>query len=231
MTCPLSRHLLLLAPLLLAACGAWPVYNHLPADGDPLPSSTDPRTLVDAAWTVVDPVEAEQPPGGNRGQLRLGQGIQATAELDGIGWSDSVDARLLTDNRCGTQGTRSPDPRGGDWVGDVDVMSIQIADPGWLCVEARTDASDIGIDLIAWRLDECGIPERTLHGDDARPFGWNMRGPNALWRASVTPGDRLAILLAGFAPNDGSRVVNYTLALSLVEDGPCPLPETDEDAP
>ena len=231
MTLPLPRSWLILAPLLATACGAWPVYNHLPSDGDPLPSSTDPRTLVEAGWVAVDPVDAEQPPGGNRGELVLGQGLVAEGQLEGIGWSDSVDARLLNDPRCGTQGTRAPDPRGGDWVGDVDVLSALVAAPGWLCVEARTDAPDIGLDLIAWQLDECGIPERTLHADDGRPFGWNLRGPNALWRANVAKGDRLAIVLAGFAPNDGSRLVNYTLALSMVEDGPCPLPPAPAEAP
>jgi hypothetical protein len=230
-TLPLPRSWLILAPLLATACGAWPVYNHLPSDGDPLPSSTDPRTLVEAGWVAVDPVDAEQPPGGNRGELVLGQGLVAEGQLEGIGWSDSVDARLLNDPRCGTQGTRAPDPRGGDWVGDVDVLSALVAAPGWLCVEARTDAPDIGLDLIAWQLDECGIPERTLHADDGRPFGWNLRGPNALWRANVAKGDRLAIVLAGFAPNDGSRLVNYTLALSMVEDGPCPLPPAPAEAP
>lgn len=231
MSPPLPRLCLALAPLLATACGAWPVYDHLPQDGDPLPSSTDPRELVDAEWTLVEEVEAEQPPGGVRGELRLDRGIEANGRLNGIGWSDSVDARLLGDPVCGTQGTRAPDPRGGDWVGDVDVMGVLIADPGWLCVEARTDAPDIGLDLIAWRLDECGIPERTLHGDDGRPFGWNQRGPNTLWRAYVSKGDRLSIVLAGFAPNDGSRVVDYTLALSLIEDGPCPLPDTSVEAP
>ena len=31
--------------------------------------------------------------------------------------------------------------------------------------------------------------------------------------------------------DDGSRLVNYTLALSLVEDGPCPLPDPAVEAP
>lgn len=212
----------------VSACEAWPRHAHLPDDGDPLPASTDPRSLVTATWSAVAPVDAEEPPGDERGRIKLGEGVTTTGVLAGTGWSTSETPALLTDDQqCGTQGTRTPKPRAGDWVGDVDVLSVRVAEDGVICVEARTDAREVGFDLIAWRLDACGIPDRLLEDEEGEPLGWHLDGPDVLWRGSVVQGDRLALVFAGYAPNDRARSISYALSAVLVASGPCPVAPTE----
>src|SRR5690606_29262317 len=124
---------------------------------------------------------------------------------------------------CGSDGVRVP-VSPGDWRGDVDVTSVTVAESGTLCLDLRSDADDVGLDAIAWALDACGVPVSLFVSDDGGPLGWNVRGPDVAWRAPVSAGTDVAVVVASFAPNARSREVRWQLGLSLVADGPCPHP-------
>ncbi len=219
--------------VMLAGCSEWPRLAHLPDAGDPVDAAIASSDLVEVTWTVQSEgaVDNDQPVGAGVTPLPLGHGAGLILEgtLDGVGWADALVPEVLTDPDCGAdEGTRSPLAQ-GDYLGDVDFYLLEIPQDGTLCVRARTDQDSVGWDLVPQPVNACGIPLGPLLDDDGEPVGVNLGGASAGYAVNVAPG-RYVLGFAGYAPNDPDLVVDYALAVSIVQPlrdgspGVCPNP-------
>lgn len=172
----------------------------------------------------VEVTERSQPTGTPEDRIVPGQGVIVAGSLDGLGWYDGAVPEVLTGEACGSEGTRAL--VAGDYLGDVDAVLIDLAEPGRLCLRAEVGDADQGIDLVAFKLDACGIPVEPLGGEV--PLGLGTAGPLVDWFLEVDAGS-IAVLLAAYAPNDDDRSLPYRLGVSLMPvDKLCPLLPAEE---
>ncbi|MCB9681883.1 MAG: hypothetical protein H6733_10460 [Alphaproteobacteria bacterium] len=211
----------LVSAVAVVGCTDWPRADHLPEVGDVVSATSDPRTAARATWTSLVAGDDDQPPGFDVGRLDAGRGVVLRGTLDGTGWWDDGTPIGLVGTDCGSVGTRVPAEH-GDWTGDVDVHSVTPGATGALCVDLWTDATDVGLDAPVAVLDACGVPVAWIGDPD--PAGLSGRAPHAAWRHPVRADEALAVVAAAFVPNDADRTIAYALSLSVVVDGPCPLP-------
>jgi hypothetical protein len=224
-----ARSLLLTALVAIAACAEWPRAQHLGNGGRPLPSTVDPATLFDVAWSdlvAVEPDDLAGLPGAAEGALALGAGLVVTGELAGIGYDLSAVSDAPSAPGCGTASPRSPVE--GDYTGDVDHVVVD-ADEGTLCVHVALDAAtDVAFDALLRRLDDCGLPGPAVEAR-GEVLGMDGVGGSADWHHFASAG-RYAIQLAGWDPADDGRFVPWTMHVSLVDskagdDALCPAVE------
>lgn len=220
---PVSRSSHILAFLsFLVGCGPWPTYTDLPSAGEVVPADEDPRDGVTLEWISSDVAPDTLPPGGTLPALTVGKGVRVTGTLSGIGWHDEAVPELLSGGDCASTGRRTP-PVDGDWIGDVHARQLQTSGSGRLCATFEGGDGQQGFDILLWRLDACGVPSELVMDDDGTPIGLTQAGPYIDWSVVVDGERDFSVLVAGFGPNRLEEAVDYTLTLSMVEDGTlCP---------
>ncbi len=220
------RTFALFGPLALTACAGWPTPTNLPDLGELVVAGVEPEV----SWrdTLVAPTE--QPPG-NSTSLSVSEGVRITETLTGLGWFDEGVPAPLGSTDCGSLGARTP-VSPGDWIGDVHVYGLTAAAPGRLC--ARLDAGDTttGLDLVLLRLDDCGVPTGPVTDGD-EPLGYGGVGPVHSWSTELETQSTLALVVAGYSPNDLERSVGYTLSVALAPSSSalCPDLAPPEEGP
>lgn len=231
---PALRAPLLVLALSSAGCSQWPRYDHLPPADGAVPSTTDPRTLVQLSWTTVNEVERnDDPRDASETSLARSAGLVIHGSLDGTGWYDGAVAETFTDESCGSSGTIIPvEP--GDYAADVDITRLDVADDGTLCARAIVGSDSHGWDLLLVEVDACGVPIGPVTGEDGGPLGVNLGGAEGGWWHDVTAGQRFAVVFAAYYPTDLDVDLAYSLGLSLLSprdgDGEpvCPLLPDEE---
>lgn len=219
---------------LVTGCADWPRFDHLPDDGASHAVDTPPGSLVTVTWSRVeepDPDPGDDPTadGLPSAALSLGEGLLLGGALGGLGWSDEAVPTPLEDEACpGARGVRAPLPS-GDYLGDVDVVLVDVPERATLCARLEiVDADAVGWDLVAFPVDACGIPGAALQDDRGAPLGADQGGPEGGWGAKV-PAGRYAVLLGAYDPYDPEARLPYALGVSVVPRGPdgqagvCPL--------
>ena len=217
----------------MGGCSAWPTHAHLPDRTDTIPADVDPGDDVRAAiawqsWIQHEP--DEQPTGTPAYTLTELSGAVVEGAIEGSGWFDQGVPEQLTDDTCGSSGTRAADA--GDYVGDVDTLLFRVQGPGRLCARLQLGDATHGVDLLLARLDTCGVPTDFIENDEASPLGLGRAGGEITWSTPLEVDQPLAAMIAVYQPNDGELSLPYRLQLSLVpQNAPCPSPAQNEDSP
>lgn len=221
-------HVTLSLALLATGCAEWPRSSNLPDTSGQVPA-TDVRELVQTTWSRL--AEDGDFPFPSRVATPTAPGTGAIVEgvLDGTGWNDNADARVVESAVCDGASRAIVFGIDGDWTGDVDGFAITVDEPVRLCADLSGPDAETGWDLVLIELDECGLPSRTVFGADGA-LGLGLGGVAGGWTALVEPGT-YQLGFAAYDPIDSEMVVPYTLAVSAVvaeEDGQaatlCPLP-------
>jgi hypothetical protein len=209
---------------LLVGCESWPLY-HESAEPEPaLPSSIDPRSLTEIAWSVFDEhADAAQ----EMVSLGAGQGVVVTGALEGTGWDPALSPPTITSDACGSSGTARPSAT-GDYTGDIDFVEFSTSEAATLCVRALfPGAADVGWDALLFPLDFCGVPGEPVAVDGA-PVGVDLGGEASEYDIPL-PAGRYLLQWSGYDPDDAERVVDYSMGISLLRPNPgggsdvCPL--------
>lgn len=226
---PLAR---LLPAFLCASCAEWPLSAHLPEQTPGTSADVDPSTVFEVDWhpTPVDETfEATLWP------------VDTTTSwlfldvLEGVGWSQSGQAPPIDGGPCGTLGYYAPPGVDGAYTSDIDVLTLEAANAGWLCVTADA-ASDIGWDVLVFELDDCGVPGNPVESEGRLP-GLGREG-RVSFVIPVLESRRYALMLAGFRdlsdPDGNSDLeVPYRVGVSLLAGATAPYacPNLPEETP
>lgn len=224
---------------LLAACGEWPRYAHLPQDDiEGYPPGTDPSDAVQVDWADA---EREGDPGNDTPpalvSIESGAGRLYYGSLDGSGWDSTleIDHTVTCGEEIGT--SEFPPVEQGDYTGDVDWVSVAPAAEGVLCARLELTLDDslpegFAYDMLLYNLDACNNPLTMYLNDDGQALGEALYEDEAGWSTTVTAGAPLGISLAGFIPNEVvTQQLAWRLGVALVPIAPsgdtlCPsLPE------
>lgn len=210
-------------------------------DPDLVDAAVDPRSLFELEWGFSGEGEAEgnEQPGAPTGAAYVSTARLIEGTLEGIGWANGGEPRLIEGPECGSTGTRSPALDSGDYIGDVDVFNITMLEDGHFCARLMIDEESAieerGWDMLLFPLDACDVPlspvtEQTgVGGEPPAPLGFSFGGSTIDWSHPVRTGESYAVLVAGFVPNDPDVVIPYQLGLSLIASPPderevlCPL--------
>jgi hypothetical protein len=204
-----------------SGCSEWPRFANIPASGVGTPNTTDPRSLVDIdEWD--EQVEAEPNDSPVKAQellLDMESGSRAVAingVLDGIGWSDLGEAEPITSEGCNEVSYERTYPEAGDYLFDLDFYVVEVAEAGLLCARLVSEGeTEIGWDLTGYPLDSCDVPTGVFTKGDSL-LGFGLSWPAGGWAQNVEAGERIGVLVAGYAPNDGDHAESYSLGLSLL---------------
>jgi hypothetical protein len=231
------------------ACSGWPAYvgdDH--EDTETLAPGEDPRRLVDIDWETLSEAELEDPIEGVTtdnpatlpdSPLEAMEGVVLSGTLDGIGWNSGLEPLQIATFCEDELQTVARDPgQPGDWTGDVDFIRFSVAEATsaaalTLCARASFTEADIGIDLLLYRLDPCGLPGAPLTLNGA-VLGSGLYGEAVEWKAPLSePGD-YAIGLAGYLSPEPDASYDYVLGVSLVPSAGgfeiCPLLPTEVES-
>lgn len=216
---PLSRSPSLAIPLIAlasAACGEWPRHAHLPAPVEAVPVGEDPATRVEVSWTERVPGANEPlPPGLALEPLDPGEGRILRGTLVGTGYNDLGVPETVEGEDCGSTGTRAPVD--GDYLGDTHAFALDLPASAALCVGVGAGDEDLGLDLLLWRVDACGVPTSLVSSTDDEVLGLGGAGPTLSWRHRLdVDAERYSLMLGAYLPNDRDREVPYTLSIAVV---------------
>ena len=224
---PALRFHAAVAPLLVLGlgCSDWPRALNPPATvGSSAVGTSDARF----SWQMLDYEKPDAPndlPNGD-GVVGVTLGGSAGARmpgvLRGIGWQPDEPPEQALDPACPEAGGPLSISQLGYYIGDVDFWAVETAVSGLVCFSASTDSVDVGWDLVAWRLDDCGLPVE-LVSDEQGPLGRDLGGRSGQWETVLEAGN-YGVAIAGYAPDDVVRDVPYTLSVALDATGPCPAP-------
>ena len=196
------------------ACDEWPRYQHKTAiDSDALSPEQSPQDGLNIKWTEYETNDQDDDRPSDPLPLKVGEGIIATGSLSGLGWSpDEMPDRL---SECGE--TRAfPPAAPGNYIGDVDWLTVTTTENGTLCMKMGTDIENARLDVPLYVLDECDEPISVfVHPDSETPIGLNVDSSKAQWAIPVTANTTLGVALAGFFPDDNELEAAWWLNLSL----------------
>ena len=197
-----------------SACDEWPRYRHeTSVNSGALSPEQPPQDGLSIEWTELEITEENNNAPGNAVPLTVGDGILARGTLAGLGWSpDEIPDRL---SDCGE--TRAfPPAAPGNYIGDVDWLTLVPSESGTLCMKMGTDTETARLDIPLYVLDECEEPISVfVHPDTERPIGLNVASSGAQWAIPVAADTVLGVGMAGFFPDDDQAEVAWWLNLSL----------------
>lgn len=212
------------ALVLLAGCGSWPLYAHIPREeGGLTPVGEDASDTVEVHWTDLgaeaEPDNDSPPP---PQPLSIGEGLLLTGALDTVGWDPTVetDRELLCSGE--TLATEFPPVEKGTYTGDLDWLSLYLLEDGLLCATLSIDLSTdqdnvIRYDLLLYTLSACEDPLTVVLDDDGVALGEAAYASTAAWSTPAISGDRLSVLLAGYVPGETLPIsLPWRLGLSVV---------------
>jgi hypothetical protein len=219
--------------VLLAACGGWPRFSHLPeetgtarrAGGD-----TGEATPTDFDWTVEGPRDEnndnEPEDVGEAELLSLGAGVLVHGRSLGSGW-DFTDVPVR--QTCGDLVSGFPPDDVGSYKGDVDWRVVRLAADGTFCTSLAYHDDDVRGDMLGYDLISCTADGTLLPSgpwtDDTQgiPLGFAPAGPAHTWSASLAAGSEFALVVSAFSPDDTTRTLVYDWGVALVGPGQvCP---------
>lgn len=216
---------------LATACEGWPRWSDDLAPADDIAIGEDPRTLVEVSWETVDAGAEPQndaPVALPRvAQLTRGNGQIFADTLSGIGERCGVPDRVVAwsdPETCGEASfPRYAGEEGCDYVFDVDVVIVEPAASGYLCVSGWLGASPppYRIDVVTFGLPEtCSVPDRILSDDDGEALGFGAYSERIEYGFPVEPRQRYAVMVAGWAEHDREAEVPYNLGVALIAPPP-----------
>ncbi len=206
----------------VVGCAGWPLWSAMPEDSALVPVGEPPP------GGAVDWVEqASSEPDGwpsevATHQLPEGTGLLFRGALEGAGWDPAAAPATV----AGCEGDRRRNAAAsGDYTADTDMIVVDVAAAGPLCAAVSVGGSAYGWDLLVFPVDDCDAPEDALVVDGA-VIGADLGGEAGGWQVDVAPG-RYAVLLAAYAPDDPSVVIDWAIGVSAPAAGSaCPaLPE------
>jgi len=199
---------------LAIGCAEWPRYQHKTTiNSDSLSPNQSPQDALSIEWADIENSEESNNDPGDPLPIGIGHGIYTHGVLSGLGWSpDEVPDRQST---CGE--TRAfPPAAPGNYVGDIDWVSVEPQQNGTLCLTLTTDLETARLDVPLYVLDDCNEPVLVfVYPDTETPIGLDVPSSRAQWAISVSANTALGIGLAGFFPDDDELTANWEMNLSL----------------
>ncbi len=199
----------------MVGCNEWPRYQHKPSvNSAALSPEQPPQDGLDMVWIEHEPIDESDDRPGDALPLDVGQGIIARGSLSGLGWSADETPDRLSD--CG-QNRAFPPAAPGDYIGDVDWLTVQVSENSTLCMSMETDVEEARLDIPLYQLDECDEPVSVfVHPDSETPIGLNVDSAQAQWAIPVGAESVLSLGIAGFFPDDQDLEATWHVNLSLV---------------
>jgi hypothetical protein len=207
-------------PLAAGGCTDWPQYAERDTDALGVPSTTDPRSLFEIAWTEF----AEDASGDFAlettsladavADLALDGGLRLRGQWTGSGWDPAITAPAVEDPACASRGRWSPGEK-GFYTGDIDAIAFD-APAAALCVRALVpDGAFFGWDLLVFPVDACGVPGAPLADANQAIYGLD-RGGISYGYGVVVPSGRYVVQWASYDPDDPGAVLGYEVGISAV---------------
>ena len=137
-------------------CDEWPRYQHQPTiNGSALGPAEAPNDAISIDWADLTLSEEVNNTPNDPVSLEVGEGLILEGNLEGMGWSADENPDRLSD--CGE--TRAfPPASPGDYIGDIDWISITPAQNAILCLDLKTDMDSARLDAPLYVLDDCSEP-------------------------------------------------------------------------
>ena len=196
------------------ACDEWPRYQHKTGiNNEALSPEQPPQDGLNIDWKEHESLEENNNLPGDPVSLNVGEGILVSGSLSGLGWSPNETPDRLSD--CGE--TRAfPPAAPGNYIGDVDWITVTPEENGTLCMKMGTDIDSARLDVPLYVLDECNEPISVfVHPDSETPIGLNVASSKAQWAIPVSADLTLGVGIAGFFPDDDDLQTEWWLNLSL----------------
>ena len=209
-----SISLLLVVPVLSAACSEWPRSAHIPeTTGEVAPD--DLGDLVPVEWSAVAETVDAPVPNTSVISLARGEGVVFSGTLMGSGWNDRLPNRVWDSPVCDGDSRSSSLGVDGDWTADVDTIGIEVVETTQLCARVRGPAPETGWDLVLVAVDECVLPDNFVF-DGSGPVGVGLGGAEGGWSTEVEAGF-YQLVFAAYDPVDPDFAVPYDIALASLE--------------
>lgn len=196
-------------------CSDWPRYQNKPSTNhDALSPDTAPSEGVPMKWS--DPVQESEPNDSpsTATPIAPGEGIILNGTLDGIGWDADQNVERISE--CG-EGLAFPPAAPGNYMGDVDWITISPSEVGLLCMQLDTDELDVQLDVVLYTLDDCGEPVSLfVHEGTATPVGSGRHAGQVRWALVVESDTLLGVGMGAFWPDEEETELNWTAHLAMV---------------
>ncbi|MFK7928813.1 MAG: hypothetical protein AB8H79_11540 [Myxococcota bacterium] len=213
-----------LVPIVCAVACGWPNYSNLP-DGPDRAASGSLRAELAESMNITLLKEGEgdlladlatNPQRFDKETLGLGDGLDLSAVLSGVGWNEADEAPTISDvlgDACAGESGSLATTADGTWSGDIDTLRIEVTESGVLCLWLEQDEPALGWDMVVYRLDACGLPTSSLEFEDATA-GMGLGGVAGGHRLPVEPGN-YGVLISGYSTPSGGELDDYGYRASI----------------
>jgi hypothetical protein len=223
--------------LLLSGCANWPVHENVDFDHEGLPAELSVSEALSESIAWSDPMDENE----YNDKARIGTWIPANdgwyieGTLSGVGWDSTLTPDFTNTSDCDEPLAFpplgiEPFPDSGDYVGDIEWISLMTQERGTLCMSIELDLGtieDFMYDIFLYRLNGCWDPVEIELNEEMEILGVNSIGEQANWWKKVDAGDVLGLVLAAYEPDEPELEVPWKIALSLIDiptEGICPTP-------
>lgn len=204
--------------LAIAACAEWPRFENVVRDdtGGAPPRGVPVVQSPIHVWSDVGPrseAEDDEPTSPPVEDLVELQGIRLAGRIVGSGWDPSA---VAARPECTGVPGAFPTEATGDYLGDVDWRLVEIATPGVLCSSLASAAPEFRVDVLAFDLDECGLPDWPFTGLGQSIIGFAPSTAINRWGIRIDQPGRYGLVAAAWSPNQPSAAAAYSWGIALL---------------